>query len=232
MIKNLFIFLILCYLLIWLWQMVFCVIFTKLRVKEKSTNSASSFEGRRKHSKYKNAIICFANGLEKWTIRRVSRLPSHVIRKICFRYIFGIELGKRCVIYSESIFRRPDNIVIGEGTIIGDCCELDGRGGIKIGKNCNLSSEVRIWTAQHDPQGSDFDYVREPVTIGDKCWISSNTVILPGVNLGDGVVLAAGAVLTKNAEPYSIYAGVPAKKIADRNNNLMYSFDGSHDWFV
>ncbi|MCI8950955.1 MAG: acyltransferase [Lachnospiraceae bacterium] len=163
---------------------------------------------------------------------RVSKIPSHIIRNTIYKHIFKMKLGKETVIYGGVLFRSPSKISIGKGTVIGDRCELDGRGGLFIGEHCNLSSEAHIWTAQHDSQGEYFDYVKSPVVIGNRCWISSNTVILPGVHVGDGAVLAAGAVLTKDAAPYSIYGGVPAKKIGERNKNLNYCFDGSHDWFI
>ena len=141
-------------------------------------------------------------------------------------------MAKNVVVYSGAILRKPSYISIGKSTVVGDRCELDGRGGLTIGSDCNLSSEVHIWTAQHDPQSSDFEFVKKPVRIGDHCWITSNTVILPGVKVGDGVILAAGAVLAKDAEPYGIYAGVPAKKIGERKRDLTYHFDGGHDWFM
>lgn len=226
---------ILVYFFIWFFQLLACVL---LRLKhesteKKDTNLASNEEKVNfNSSRFKQLLISFLNGLEKWTIYRVGKIPSHIIRKYIYTCIFGLTAQKRVVIYAGSIFRRPSRIKIGQGSIIGDRCELDGRGGLTIGKFCNLSSEVHIWTAQHDPQASRFDYTRKPVEIGNRCWISSNTVILPGVKLGEGTVLAAGAVLTHDTEPFSIYAGVPARKIGDRNNQLKYEFDGSHDWFV
>lgn len=128
--------------------------------------------------------------------------------------------------------RCPSKLTIDENSIIGDRCELDARGSVLIGKNCNLSSEVHIWTGQHDPKGVHFEYVVKPVVIKDRCWISSNTIVLPGVTMGEGSVLAAGGVLTRDTEPFSIYAGVPAKKIGERPHELEYVFNSNHWWFV
>lgn len=64
--------------------------------------------------------------------------------------------------------------------------------------------------------------------IGNRVWLSCRTVVLPGVTIGEGSVIAAGAIVTKNVEPYSIYGGIPAKKIGDRNRNLTYEFDGKY----
>ena len=68
--------------------------------------------------------------------------------------------------------------------------------------------------------------------IKDRCWISGDTTILPGVTSGEGCVIASGAVVTTDCEPYGIYAGIPAKRIGERTKNVFYKFDGSHDWFV
>lgn len=53
-------------------------------------------------------------------------------------------------------------------------------------------------------------------------WISSGTTILPGITVGEGTVLASGAIATENLEPYGVYAGIPAKRISERNQNLDY----------
>lgn len=222
--------------MVWIIQLLICFLLLKIRKsKEKRGINKKYFNDTlEEHSRFrlKNKIFSIINGIEKWTIYRISKVPSHLFRNFCYKNVLGITLKKDSVVYAGTLFRRPSKISIGEGTIIGDHCTLDGRGGLTIGSNCNLSSEVHIWTAQHDLQGKGFDYIKKPVVIGDRCWISSNTVILPGVTVGDGVVLAAGAVLSKNAEPYSIYAGVPARKIGERNKDLKYNFDGSHDWFM
>lgn len=63
-------------------------------------------------------------------------------------------------------------------------------------------------------------------------WLSCRSVILPGVTIGEGCVIAASAVAAKSTEAFSIYGGVPCKKIADRNPNLEYRFNGSHLHFL
>ena len=108
---------------------------------------------------------------------------------------------------------------------------MDARGGLEIGRDVNLSSEVRIWTGQHNMQDAFFSYESAKVTIGDRSWISSNTIILPGVAIGEGAVICAGAVVTKNCGKYGIYAGVPAKRIGTRNQELKYHFNEGTIWF-
>ena len=136
-------------------------------------------------------------------------------------------MANKVVIYFNTEIRAPYNLEIGEGSIIGDNCLLDSRNGIKIGKNVNLSSEVHIWTEQHDYRSKDFSCYSSSdmgVRIGDLAWIGSNTIILPRVTIGKGAV----AVVTKDVEPYSVVAGVPAKKVAQRPQDINYSFNGGH----
>ena len=88
---------------------------------------------------------------------------------------------------------------------------------------------MHIWTEQHDYRSKDFSCYSSPdmgVRIGDLAWIGSNTIILPRVTIGKGAVICAGAVVTKDVEPYSVVAGVPAKKIAQRPQDVDYSFNG------
>jgi acetyltransferase-like isoleucine patch superfamily enzyme len=88
---------------------------------------------------------------------------------------------------------------------------------------------------EHDPQSSNFGSVSEPVVIEDYAWLSCRSVVLPGVTVGKGAVVAAGAVVTKPVEPYTIVGGVPAKPIGKRTANLEYTLgnvDGGAIWFV
>lgn len=106
---------------------------------------------------------------------------------------------------------------------IGDHCFLDYRGSISIGKNVNISSQVIILTGDHDPQDKHFRYRSRPVIIEDYVWLSTRCIILPGVTIGKGAVVAAGAVVTKDVFPYTIVGGIPACKISDRNIDLDYN---------
>lgn len=115
--------------------------------------------------------------------------------------------------------------------MIGDDCLLDGRGYLKMGDNVNFSSKACVYTMQHDYQSRDFVGISGKVTIGDRAWISCNTVILPGVNIGKNSVVAAGAVVTKDCKESGLYGGIPAKFLKERNNILDYEFKGGGCWF-
>jgi len=166
--------------------------------------------------------------LEFLILNFTGHIPSHHIRNSIYR-LFGMKLGKGSHIYGGAEIRSPYRITIGKGSSIGHRAILDGRGRLSIGNSVNLSTGVWIWTAQHDPASAGFNSYSQPVVIQDYAWISCRVVILPGVTVGEGAVVAAGAVVTKDVEPYAIVGGVPAKKIGERNRGLDYSlFEYTH----
>jgi maltose O-acetyltransferase len=127
--------------------------------------------------------------------------------------------------------RDPHRITIGEGTSIGDHCILDGRGGLTIGNSVNFSTGAWVWTMEHELNAADFRGSAARVVIEDYAWVSCRTVVLPGVTIGRGAVVAAGAVVTKSVQPYAIVGGVPAKKIGERSRDLDYRLSsGIHFW--
>jgi acetyltransferase-like isoleucine patch superfamily enzyme len=99
---------------------------------------------------------------------------------------------------------------------------LDSRGGLTIGDNVNISDEVAIWTAEHDIQSPTFAYTTAPVVIGARAWLCFRSIILAGITLGEGCVVASGAVVTKDVAPFTVVAGIPAKVIGSRNRHLTY----------
>ena len=114
------------------------------------------------------------------------------------------------------------NIKIGINSVINRNCYLDGRGGLTIGNNVSVSPEVHFITATHDAQNKNFAYTINSVVVEDFVWVGTRATILPGVTLGKGCVIATGAVVSKNVDPYTIVGGVPAKKIGDRISDLDY----------
>jgi acetyltransferase-like isoleucine patch superfamily enzyme len=98
-------------------------------------------------------------------------------------------------------------------------CHIDGRNGIKFGKNVWVGPGVSIISMNHDP--NDFHRYIEcgPIVIGDNCWLATNAVILPAVVLGSHTIVAAGAVVTKSfKEGNQVLAGVPAQVVKKLDN--------------
>jgi acetyltransferase-like isoleucine patch superfamily enzyme len=106
---------------------------------------------------------------------------------------------------------------IGEGTWIGAFTVLDGSGGLRIGRGCDISCGVQIYThstLRRCVSGRLHDEVeRETVSIGDHVFIGPNATVLMGVTIGDRAVIAAGAVVTADVPEQTIVAGVPARAI-------------------
>lgn len=142
-----------------------------------------------------------------------------------------MKIGKNVIIYRGFNFMGGYGIEIGDKSVIGNDCFFDGRSGLKIGSNVNFSSHVSVYTGEHLINDPFFSYKGLPVLIEDYAWISCETVILPGVNVGRGSVLAAGAVATKDLISFSIYAGIPAIKKGERNKDLLYELGGKARWF-
>lgn len=152
----------------------------------------------------------------------ISAIPSHTFRNFFFRHIVGLKLGKDSSIAMHTKFSTFAGIIIKNNTAINQEVYLDGRGKLSIGQNVNIGRNVCIYTAEHDPNYPEFKYREKPVVIGDNVWIASNVVIIPGVRINEGAVVAAGAVVTKDVDPYTIVGGNPAKFIKKRSKNINY----------
>lgn len=171
----------------------------------------------------KNIIArIYFDGILYLTNRVVSHIPSHVIRLFFYRYCLGLEIGKNSHIFMDAWFDSKKNFSMGKNSVINQKCRLDNRGCITIGDNVSISAEVCILTADHDLQSYDFAGRIRPVIIEDYVFIGTRAMILPGVILGKGCAVAAGAVVTKNVPPFTIVAGIPAKSIGKRTTDLQY----------
>ncbi len=142
-------------------------------------------------------------------------VPSHGFRRFIYR-IAGIKIGKGSVIHMKAKFYDPRNIIVGEDTIIGEESVLDGRAKLTIGNHVDIASEVMIYNSQHDIEDENFSAIDKPVVIEDYVFIGPRSIVLPGVTIGKGAIVAAAAVVTKDVPPYAIVGGVPAKIIGER----------------
>ena len=155
--------------------------------------------------------------------RFIAFFPSHTIRLCFYKKVMGFTIGKNSNILMGAYFDCRKNLVIGQNSIINQNCRVDARGGIRIGNSVSISADSIILTADHDLSDEKFCGQVRPVNIGDFVFIGTRAMILPGVTLGEGSVVAAGAVVTKEVAPYSIVAGVPAKHLKYRTKKLNYS---------
>ncbi len=160
-------------------------------------------------------FFSFFLDIELYLLWLVGYFPSHLIRNLIYRLV-GLKLGSRSTLHMGARFFYPPNITIGRGTIIGDHIFLDGRAKINIGSHTDIASQVMIYNSEHDLSDPSFKATEEPVTVGDYCFIGPRVIIMPGVNIGRGAIVAGGAVVTKDVPPGTIVGGVPAKVIGDR----------------
>ncbi|WP_425379489.1 DapH/DapD/GlmU-related protein [Spiroplasma endosymbiont of Stenodema calcarata] len=108
------------------------------------------------------------------------------------------------------------NITIGENVFINKNCNFQDRGGIEINNDSFIGMNVTIATLNHGIDANKRQIIiPKKVIIGKNVWIGSGVTIIPGVTIGDNSIIAVGAVVTKNVETNSVYAGVPAHKIKD-----------------
>ncbi|PTQ99354.1 maltose O-acetyltransferase [Mucilaginibacter yixingensis] len=154
--------------------------------------------------------------------RVVSRIPSHTVRLFYYRKVMQYRIGKGTAILMDCTFDCTRSIAIGANSVINGKCRLDNKGGISIGSNVSISHESIILSADHDINSPDFAGRERPVTIEDYVWIGTRAMIMPGITIGKGAVVAAGAVVTRDVAPFDVVAGVPAKVIKQRNHHLTY----------
>lgn len=160
----------------------------------------------------------------------VGYTPSHHIRRFFYR-LAGLSIGKGSTIHMEARFYNPRNIEIGEDTIIGEGAVLDGRDKLLIGNHVDIASGVMIYNAEHDVQNEDFRVTLGQVVIEDYVFIGPRSIILPGVTIGKGAVISAGAVVAKDVADFQIVGGVPAKVIGKRELRDPHYKLGRAAWF-
>lgn len=106
------------------------------------------------------------------------------------------------------------NITVGKNVFINACCHFQDHGGVSLGDGCQIGHNVVFATLNHGlaPEDRQTTYPA-PITLGKNVWVGSNSTILQGVTIGDNAVIAAGAVVTKDAPENTIVGGVPARII-------------------
>lgn len=139
-------------------------------------------------------------------------------RRELFSQLINQELDDEFRVFTPFFTDFGKNIHLGKNVFINAGCKFQDQGGIYIGDDVLIGHNVVMATLNHDEDPEKrANLIAAPINIGDKVWIGSNATILPGVTIGDGAIIAAGAVVTKDVEEKSIVAGVPAKFIRKVN---------------
>lgn len=151
----------------------------------------------------------------------INRLPSFRLRHWYYRRVLHYRIGHESSIHMGT-FVTGNFITIGDNVVINRNCYLDGRIGVEIKNNVSISPDVYIVSMEHDPDSPAFATRGAKVVIENNVWIGVRAILSPGVTIGEGAVIGAGAVVTRNINPYRIAVGVPAREIRDRNRNIQY----------
>jgi acetyltransferase-like isoleucine patch superfamily enzyme len=152
----------------------------------------------------------------------ITHIPSHTIRQGYLR-LLGADIGRDSTIMRGTTVIDIMYLTIGNCTTIGARCLLDARGGLFIGDNVTIASDVQILGGGHDINHPDFLPVPIPTVIEDYAWIASRAMVLPA-HIHRGAVVAACALVNKDVDELVVAGGIPAKPIAKRNPDaLKYS---------
>ena len=165
------------------------------------------------------AYYLFARYLPPTNNKLIFSKYIQVIRRISARNLFD-HCGENVNIERNADFGSGRGIIIGDNSGLGVNCSV--RGPLEIGANVMMGPDVIIMTSSHNvdstsiPMNQQGSLPKQKVVIGDDVWIGTRVIILPGVRVGTGSIIGAGAVVTKDVPDYSIVVGVPAKIIKYR----------------
>lgn len=162
--------------------------------------------------------------LRDFALRFIGKVPGNSVRLFFYRHVFGMKIGKGVRIEGGCTIWGPKRITIGEGTVINREVILDGRFPLTIGNHVSVSIQSVILTLEHDLNDPNFRATGAPVSIGDRAFIGTRAVVLPGVSIGENSAVAAGSVVTNDVPATAIVGGVPARPIGARPQNLKYKF--------
>jgi acetyltransferase-like isoleucine patch superfamily enzyme len=163
------------------------------------------------------AYYSYLSGLG-WKIMDI--LPPF-IRYVIFKILLK-KTGRHFFVDYGSYLRNMNKISFGNGVFINRRCSFFGSyhvagAEIILGNNVIVGPYVTFWGAGHDYHSLTLPDIAKTITVGNNVWIGGGAVILPGVTIGEGAVIGASSVVTKDVEPYTVVAGNPAKTINKRN---------------
>lgn len=165
--------------------------------------------------------FCFAHySYSMRMLHLIIDLLPPIVSILLWKLILG-KKGRGGLIDGKVFFRYPSRVFIGNDVSINTGAEFfpsghDKTATIIIGDNVRIGPGTRFFAAGHDPLDMDFNDTSAPIIVEKQSWIGGCSIILQGVTIGEGAVVAAGSVVTKNVEPYTIVGGVPAKLLKKR----------------
>jgi putative colanic acid biosynthesis acetyltransferase WcaF len=151
----------------------------------------------------------------------ITHLPGHWLRQTWLR-LLGVRIGAGTIIFRGTTIFGAEKLRLGERVHVGFRAVLDARGGITVADDVNLSSDVQVLTAEHNVHSPDFERRVAPVAIERHAWVATRAMVLPGVTVRHGGVVAAGGVAARDVPDNTIVGGVPARPIGQRDADLTY----------
>ncbi len=165
-----------------------------------------------------NRLARVAWGVVSALFFRPSPRPLHAWRQWLLT-LFGARIAKGCHIYPGAIIWAPWNLVCGEECGVGDGAILYSQALITLGKRVVISQGTHLCTGTHDYESEGFELFAKPITVGDHAWIAAESFVHPGVTVGEGAVIGARSVVTRDVPPWMVCAGNPCKPIKPRIMN-------------
>src|SRR5688572_26045844 len=150
----------------------------------------------------------------RWTPRPLHRWRTQVLR------MFGARIGKNNSIYPDCKIWAPWFLYTEDVVTIGPRVEIYNPGGVRLEDHAILSQDAYLCGATHDYDVPEFTYIKKEIIIGKYAWICAKATVLPGVTCSDGSVLGATSITSRNLDPWTVYAGNPARAVKKRNNFL------------
>jgi acetyltransferase-like isoleucine patch superfamily enzyme len=156
--------------------------------------------------------------------------PFFFVRSFLLR-CFGLNMKRKCKIGRGVFVADYHNLAIGSDVYVNNQVYFDTYHPVIIGNGCSIGFRASFVTATHVLKS---DFIRErpldpagcgPIVLEDYVWIGANATVLPGVRVGRGAIVAAGAVVTEDVEPGVVVGGVPARKIRDLNPEFLHEKD-------
>jgi putative colanic acid biosynthesis acetyltransferase WcaF len=136
-------------------------------------------------------------------------------RRFLYR-LFGATIGKKVLIRKSVICNYPWNLSIGDYSWIGDQVNLYALEKIIIAKQVVISQQAYLCTGTHNHEAVRFSLIVKSICIETSAWVALGALVMPGVTVGEGALIGARAVLTKDAKPWTIYQGIPAQPVGER----------------
>jgi len=165
-----------------------------------------------------------AGSLASWFYTSlVGRIPSRSVRRI-YLFLWLGSFGEGSGVQAGCRFLNGRKVHLGKRNVMNFGCLIDGRRhSVITGNDVSIGPEAAILTLGHDPRSNDFSDLGGDVVIGDRAWIGYRAIILPGVTIGEGAVIGAGSIVSRDVPPYAIVAGNPARIIGERPRDLNYT---------